>query len=158
MNRSASPVPDGYHTVTPYLIVRDAVAAIDFYGRAFGATEKLRLQSPEGKIGHAEVVIGNSHVMLADEFPEMNIRGPASLGGTSVSLLIYVPNVDEVFQQAIDAGGTAVRPVQDQFYGDRSGQLVDPFGHFWSIATHTDDLPQEEVERRYEELMKTPPA
>lgn len=150
----ASPIPAGYHSVTPYLIVSDGKKAIEFYKQAFGATEVLRLQSPDGKIGHAEVKIGDSHVMLADEFPEMGAKSPKSIGGTPVGLAVYVPDVDRVFAQAIAAGGKEERPVQDQFYGDRSGTLIDPFGHKWTIATHIEDVPQEEVERRFAAMMQ----
>ena len=148
------PIPAGYHTVTPYLIVKGAAQAIEFYKRAFGATEHERMADPSGKIGHAEVRIGDSRVMLADEFPEMDIRGPQSRGGTTVSLLLYVDDVDARFAQAIAAGGKEVRPVKDQFYGDRSGTLADPFGHQWTIATHKEDLTPEEISQRAEEWMK----
>jgi len=143
------PIPDGYHSVTPYLIVADAAKAIDFYKRAFGATEKMRLADPSGKVGHAEIQIGDSVVMVADEFPDMDIRGPQSLGGSPVSMLIYVQDVDARFAQALAAGATEVRPVKAQFYGDRNGTLKDPFGHTWSIATHKEDVSNEEVERRF---------
>lgn len=143
------PIPDGYHTVTPYLIVHDAAAALDFYGRAFDASELFRLPYPNGKIGHAEIKIGNSIIMLADEHPEMGFRGPLALGGTATSILLYVEDVDARFKQAIAAGGKELRPVQDQFYGDRSGTLSDPFGHTWSIATHKEDLSQDEIDRRF---------
>lgn len=148
------PIPDGYHTVTPYLITHDSAAAIEFYKEAFGATEKMRLSGPEGKVMHAEIIIGDSHVMLADEFPDMDIRGPKTLGGTPASLLIYVENVDEVFAKALAAGAVEKRPLCDQFYGDRSGVVEDPFGHQWSIATHIEDLTQEELDRRFTEMMK----
>lgn len=151
---AVSPVPPGYHTVTPYLIVEGAASALEFYKQAFGATEVLRLASPDGKIGHAEIKIGDSHVMLADEFPDMGIRGPRAIGGTPVGLALYVPNVDALFAQAIAAGGKIERPIEDQFYGDRSGTLIDPFGHKWTIATHIEDVPQDEVERRFAEMMK----
>ncbi len=150
---SVAPIPAGYHTVTPYLIVRDASRAIEFYTRAFGAKEVLRLQSPGGPVGHAEVVIGDSHVMLADEMPAMDIHAPAAGQRPAVSLLLYVENVDNLFTQAVAAGAEVLRPVQDQFYGDRSGTLVDPFGHTWTIATHTADIPQEEIVRRFEAMM-----
>ena len=152
------PIPDGYHTVTPYLIVSDATGAIDFYRRAFGATEVMRLASPEGKVGHAEVTIGNSRIMLADEFPEMGARGPQAFGGTPVMLALYVEDVDGLFRQAVAAGGKEVRPVQDQFYGDRSGMLADPFGHVWTIATHKEDVTPEEINRRFEAMMQQTPA
>ena len=137
--------PAGYHSVTPYLVVRGAAKALDFYARAFGAKEKFRL--PMGDvIGHAEILIGDSHVMLADEME--GHQSPPSLGGTPVSLMIYTPDVDAMFKRAIAAGATQKRPVEDQFYGDRTGVLVDPFGHVWSIATHVEDVSEEEIARR----------
>jgi PhnB protein len=148
------PIPDGYHTVTPYLYVHGAARAIDFYQRAFGATETMRMEMPGGKIGHAEIRIGDSNIMLADEFPEMGVRGPQALGGTSVSLLLYVDDVDARVEEAVAAGATVVRPLQDQFYGDRSATLSDPFGHTWTIATHVEDIPPEEMEQRHEAFLK----
>lgn len=150
----AKPIPDGYHTATPYLIVDGAAKAIEFYRQAFDAVEVLRLAQPNGRIGHAEIRIGDSVVMLADEFPEMEIRGPHSIGGSPASILLYVEDVDARFQQALAAGATELRPVKDQFYGDRSGTLKDPFGHTWSIATHIEDVPQAEIDRRFAEMMK----
>ena len=148
-------VPDGYHTVTPYLIVDGAAEALEFYKNAFGATEKLRLDWPDGsKIGHAEIVIGDSPVMIADEHPELDALGPKSRGGTTVSLCIYFENVDERFARAVEAGATVVRPLQNQFYGDRSGTLQDPYGHLWTITTHVEDVPPEELERRMAETMQ----
>jgi PhnB protein len=147
-------IPAGYHTATPYLIVKGAAAAIDFYKKAFGATELMRLADPSGKIGHAEIKIGDSPIMLADEVPAMGIRSPQTLGGAGVSILLYVEDVDARFNQAVAAGATAVRPLQDQFYGDRSGTLTDPFGHVWTIATHNEDVPPEEIDRRFEAMMK----
>jgi len=141
------PIPDGYHSVTPYLIVDGAADAIAYYKKAFGATELFRMDH-EGKVGHAELKIGDSPIMLADEFPQMGYRSPKALGGTPVSIMIYVPDVDTVYQQAIDAGATEVKPLQDQFYGDRSGTLTDPFGHVWTIATHKEDVTMEEMNRR----------
>ena len=149
MTTKTKPIPDGYHTATPYLIVKGAAKAIDFYQRAFGASELFRMPIPDGKIMHAEIRIGNSPIMLADEFPERNIVSPQSLGGTPVGLLLYVEDVDARFRQAIDAGGTVERPVENQFYGDRSGTLVDPFGHRWTIATHVEDVSSEEMEKRF---------
>jgi PhnB protein len=143
-------IPPGYHTVTPYLILKDAVKALDFYKRAFGATELFRLDAPDGTIAHAEVKIGDSPVMFGEEME--GHRGPQSLGGTPVSLMIYVPDVDRMFAQAIAAGGKVVRPVADQFYGDRTGTLVDPFGHQWSIATHVEDVPAAEMESRMKKM------
>lgn len=151
---SAKPIPDGYHTLTPYLIVKDAVSALEFYKKAFGATVLMRLADTTGKIGHAEIKVGNSPIMLADEFPEMGARGPQSLGGSPVFLVLYVEDVDSLFNQAVAAGATAVRPVQDQFYGDRSGTLTDPFGHIWTIATHKEDLTPEQIQQRFEAIAK----
>src|SRR5437667_7113924 len=148
------PIPDGYHTVTPYLIVRGAARAIDFYKKAFGAREVLRLADPTGKIGHAEIQIGDSMIMLADEHPEMGFRGPQSLGGSAVGLALYVEDVDVRFNQAVAAGGKVKQPVKDQFYGDRSGTLTDPFGHVWTIATHVEDVPPEEINRRFAAAMQ----
>ena len=142
------PVPDGYHSVTPYLIVSGAALALDFYKRAFNAEEKMRLTGPDGKVGHAEIQIGDSIVMLADEFPQMGAVSPQTIGGTPVHFLVYVANVDACFQQALAAGAKAERPLQDQFYGDRSGTLMDPFGHKWTLATHIEDVTPEEIDRR----------
>ena len=155
---SVSPIPAGYHSVTPYLIVREAAKAIEFYKAAFGAVELFRLEMEGGKMGHAEIKIGDSCVMLADEFPDMGALGPESIGGTPVSLLIYMPEVDKVFARALAAGATLKKPVQDQFYGDRSGMLTDPFGHSWSIATHIEDVSPEEMTRRMAEFSKSKPA
>jgi PhnB protein len=142
------PVPDGYHTVTPYLIVEGAAQAIEYYRKAFGASELLRMPDPQGRIAHAEIRIGDSVIMLADEHPEMGHRGPRALGGTGVSILLYLADVDAVFERAISAGGTSRRPVADQFYGDRMGTLEDPFGHVWTIGTHIEDVPPAEMKRR----------
>ncbi|MFO1317722.1 MAG: VOC family protein [Burkholderiales bacterium] len=144
------PVPAGYHSVTPYLIVAGAAQAIAFYRKAFDAEELLRLPGPDGKIAHAEVKIGDSPVMLADEMEDM--RGPQPGTAPPVSLMIYVPDVDRVFAQALAAGAKERRPVADQFYGDRTGTLVDPFGHVWSIATHVEDVPPDEIDRRFAQL------
>ena len=149
-----SPIPEGYHSVTPYLVMKNAAAAIEFYKEAFGAVELLRMAAPGGKIGHAEIKIGDSPVMLADEYPDMGFKGPESLGGTPVSLMIYVDDVDKIYPQAIAAGGKEVRPLQNQFYGDRSGTLTDPFGHVWTISTHVEDVPEEELAKRAEAAMK----
>lgn len=151
---AAKPVPDGYHTVTPYLIVNDAAKAIDFYKRAFNAVELMRMAGQDGRVGHAEIKVGDSRIMLADEFPDMGFRGPHTLGGSPVGMALYVENVDALFDQAIRAGGKVTRPLQDQFYGDRSGTLVDPFGHVWTITTHKEDLSPEEINRRFEEFSK----
>jgi PhnB protein len=141
-------IPTGYHTVTPYLIVRNAAAALDFYKKAFGAVELMRFPGPGGKLMHAEMKIGDSPVMLADEMPEEGHVGPQTLGGAAVSLMLYVENVDARFAQAIAAGATVKRAVADQFYGDRTGTLADPFGHVWSLATHKEDVSMEEMQRR----------
>lgn len=142
------PVPAGYATVTPYLCVDGAEAAIDFYAAVFGATERMRLPGPDGRIGHAEVQIGDSVVMLSDEHPEMDVRSPAQVGGVSVTMSVYVADVDATFAKAMDAGATSLRPVEDQFYGDRIGQFQDPFGHRWSVATHVEDVSPEEMAKR----------
>jgi PhnB protein len=151
---AVKPIPDGYHTVTPYLIVKDAAGAIDFYKKAFGAQELMRFPGPGGKVGHAEIRVGDSRVMLADEHPQMGAVSPQSLGGTPVGLCLYVKDVDALAKQAIAAGAKVLRPVQDQFYGDRSGTLEDPFGHKWTIATHKEDVSHEEMCRRMESAMK----
>ena len=145
---ATQPVPVGYHTVTPYLIVSGAAKALDFYKRALGAIEQMRMPGPEGKVMHAEIKIGDSVIMLADEFPEMGARSPQALGGTPVGICLYVPDVDSLFNQAIQAGGKVERPLQNQFYGDRSGTFIDPFGHKWTIATHVEDVTPEEIGRR----------
>lgn len=150
---AVKPIPDGYHSVTPYLIVNDGASAIDFYKRAFGATELFRMDAPGGKIGHAEIKIGDSPIMLADEFPEMGYRSAKAIGSTPVSLMIYVEDVDSVFPQAIAAGGKELKPLEDQFYGDRSGTLEDPFGHVWTVSTHKEDISPEEMDQRHAEMM-----
>jgi PhnB protein len=150
-------IPEGYRTATPYLIVKGAADAIEFYQRAFGATEMLRMADPQGRIGHAEIRIGDSVIMLADEHPAMGYRSPRALGGSSVSILLYLEGVDAVFERAVKAGAKALRPVTNQFYGDRSGTLEDPFGHVWTIATHVEDVPPEEMKRRAEAAMKSAP-
>lgn len=140
--------PDGYHTVTPYLTVRGAVDALAFYAQAFGATEVMRLPMPDGKLGHAEIQIGDSKVMLSDENIEWGNASPQSLGGTPCGVCLYVADCDAVFAAAVAAGATVKRPLADQFYGDRSGAVVDPFGHVWTIATHTEDVPPAEMQAR----------
>jgi len=145
---AVKPVPEGYHTATPYLIVNGAAQAIEYYKKAFGATELFRFPAPGGKIGHAEIKIGDSPIMLADEHPEMGYKGPKALGGSAVSVMLYVNDVDKTFKQAISSGGTSKRDVKDEFYGDRSGTLEDPFGHVWHVATHKEDVTMEEMERR----------
>jgi PhnB protein len=141
-------IPDGYHSMTPYLIVDGAAKAIEFYTKVFGATELLRLPGAGGKLSHAEIKIGDSVLMMADEMPEMGHRGPKSLGGSPVSILLYVEQVDRTFENAIAAGAIVERAVQDQFYGDRSGTVTDPFGYKWTISTHVEDVPPEEMQKR----------
>jgi PhnB protein len=141
-------IPDGYHNATPYLYLRGAAAALDFYKQAFGARELMRFPGPGGKLMHAEMQIGNSILMLADENPEMGVRSPQALGGCSSSIMLYVEDVDARFAAAVAAGAKVQRPVKDQFYGDRSGTLEDPFGHVWTIATHKEDVTVEEAQRR----------
>ena len=141
-------IPDGYHTATPYLICTGAAHAIEFYKQAFGATELMSLPGPAGKVMHAEIQIGNSRIMLADEFPEMDARSPQTIGGTPVGLCLYVQDSDAVFARAVSAGAKVLRPVEDQFYGDRSGTVADPFGHKWTIATHKEDVEPAEIARR----------
>ncbi len=148
MPTNVKPIPDGYHSVTPYLIIKGAAEAIDFYKQAFAAKELFRMPQPDGKIGHAEIKIGDSPIMLADEHPEMGHVSPKTLGGSPVSILLYVEDVDAVFKQAITAGAHEKMPVEDKFYGDRGGSLTDPFGHIWHIATHTEDVTPEEMEKR----------
>src|SRR5262245_17704060 len=148
MPARVKPIPDGYHSITPYLSVKDAALAIEFYKRAFGATEALRMAQPDGRVGHAELLIGDSRIMLADEFPEMEFRSPATLGGSAVHLHMYVENADTVIEQAVAAGTKLVRAVQDQFYGDRLGSVADPDGHDWTISTHREDLSMEELRKR----------
>ena len=149
----AKPIPDGYPRVTPHLVVDDAGAAIDFYTSVLGAAERMRMPAPGGKVGHAELEIGDSVVMLADEAPEMDARGPKSVGGTPVSLYVYVEDVDGVFERAIEAGAKELFAVDDKFYGDRSGTFEDPFGHHWNVATHVEDVPADEMEKRMAEAM-----
>ena len=140
-------IPEGYHSVTPYLVIDGAEEAIRFYSQALGATEVLRLPMGD-KIGHAEIRIGDSHVMLSDEWPDMDIRGPKSRGGATSSLMVYVEDVDSAFARAVAAGATIERPVEDQFYGDRSVAIIDPFGHRWTLSTHVEDVPEDEMQRR----------
>ncbi len=143
------PIPEGYHTATPYLVVDDASAAIEFYKRAFGATERgERMPMPDGTIAHAEIQIGDSALMLSDPFPQGTVQAPKTVGGTTSSILVYVEDVDAAFRRAIEAGATEKRAVEDQFWGDRMGTLTDPFGHMWSLATHVEEVPPEEMQRR----------
>jgi PhnB protein len=145
---ATKPIPEGYHTLTPYLAVDDAARAIEYYKKAFGAKERVRMEAPESKIGHAELEIGDSLVMLSDAFPQSTTRPPNELGGTSASVFMYVKDVDAVVKQAVDAGATITMEVADQFWGDRFGSITDPFGHSWAIATHVEDLTPEEIAER----------
>jgi PhnB protein len=150
---AVKPIPEGYHTVTPYLAVDDAAEAIEYYKKAFGAKERGRMEAPGGKIGHAELEIGDSLVMLSDPFPQATTRTPKELGGTTTSVFMYVEDVDAVVKQAVDAGATVTMEVADQFWGDRFGSVQDPFGHLWSIATHVEDVPPEEMAERAKAAM-----
>ena len=150
---AVKPIPEGYHSVTPYLTLDDAARAIEFYKKAFGAVGLLRMPAPGGRIGHAEIKIGDSPIMLADENPEMGNRSPRKLGGSPISLMVYVKDVDAQVAQAVAAGGKLVRPVADQFYGDRTGGIDDPFGYHWYLATHVEDVPPAELEKRAAKLM-----
>ncbi len=150
---TVKPVPDDYPRVIPYLAIDGANAAIDFYVTVFGAKERLRMPGPDGKIGHAELEIGDSVVMLADTFPDMGGPSPKALGGTPVTMMVYVEDVDAVFGRAIEAGASQERPVENQFYGDRSGSFVDPFGHKWFVASHVEDVSPEEMARRAAAVM-----
>jgi len=148
-------IPDGYHTVTPYLYIDGAAAAIEFYKTAFGAIEEVRMPGSHGKIGHAEIRIGDSHIMLADESEQMEAFGPKHYGGVTSSLMVYVEDVDSVFKQAVEAGATVKRPLADQFYGDRTGGIVDPFGHYWYLATHIRDVSPQEMKEAMESMAAT---
>ena len=148
MSSKPKPIPEGFHAVTPYLCVSGAADALEFYKKAFGAKEIMRMADPSGKVGHAEIQIGDSIIMLADEYPEMNFRSPRTLGGSPVTIHLYVEDVDTIVNQAVSAGGKIVRPVADQFYGDRSGVVEDPFGHSWNVSTHVEDIAPEEIEKR----------
>jgi PhnB protein len=150
---ATKPIPEGYHSITPYLCVDDAAQAIDYYKKAFGANETVRMAGPDGKIAHAELEIGDSRVMLSDAFPQFTTRPPKELAGTSVGIFMYVEDVDAVVKRASDVGGTITMEVADQFWGDRFGALTDPFGHLWTIATHVEDVPPEEMAKRAEEAM-----
>ena len=151
---TAKPVPDGYHTATPYLVLQNAASAIEFYKKAFGAVELFRMAGPDGKVSHAEIKIGDSPIMLADEFPEMNCKSPHSFGGSPVSIMVYVQDVDAFVKQAVAAGAKVITPVENKFYGDRSGSLEDPFGHHWHFATHVEDVLPDELAKRAEAFMK----
>jgi len=152
MAKTAKPIPEGHHTVTPYLVVKGAERAIDFYRRAFGAVEICRMAGPEGKVLHAELQIGDSRIMLSDEYVEMGALSPRTIGGSSVTLLLYVPDVDESFRRAVGAGATSEMKPEDMFWGDRFGKLADPLGHRWSMATHKEDLTPEEIAKRQEKF------
>jgi PhnB protein len=154
MIRSVKGIPEGYHSVTPYLAVHDAAAALEFYRQAFGARERMRMPAPGGKVGHAEIEIGGSCIMLADEYPDIGFRSPSAIGGTPVNLHLYVEDVDSVMAQAVAAGAEERRPVKDQFYGDRTGTVEDPFGHVWHIATHKEAVSPDELKRRANQAMQ----
>jgi len=154
MAKHASYIPQGYHTVTPYLSVHNAAQALDFYKRAFGAEEVMRMNGPQGTVSHAEIKIGDSIVMLAEESASTGLRSPQSLGSSTVSILLYVKDVDSAFKQAISAGAKSQQPLADMFWGDRYGRLTDPFGHSWSLATHIEDVAPEEMQKRAQEAMK----
>lgn len=146
-------VPEGYHTATPYLYVKGGAKALDFYKKAFGATELMRMEGPGGSIGHAEIRIGDSPIMLADESPEMGARSPETYGGSAVGIMLYVPDVDATVKRAVDAGAKLDRAIENKFYGDRMGSIKDPFGHIWYIATHIEDVSPDEMKRRAEAMM-----
>jgi PhnB protein len=150
--KEVSYIPAGYNSITPYLVIKGAADAIEYYKNVFGATEVMRMAQPDGRIGHAELKIGNSHIMLADEFPEMDHKGPLSLGSSPVSILLYVEDVDAIVNRAVAAGAKILKPVQDQFYGDRSGFIQDPFGHLWGVATHKEDVSPKEMEERMKKM------
>jgi PhnB protein len=155
---AVKPIPDGYHAVTPYMVVHDAAKALDFYKKAFGAEELVRMPGPGGKIMHAEIKIGDSMVMLTDENPQMDAKSAKSIGGSPIGICLYVKDVDAVAKQAVAAGAKEVRPVQDQFYGDRSGTFMDPFGLKWTISTHKEDVSPEEMKKRMDAMMKQKPS
>ena len=150
---ATKPIPEGYHTVSPYLAVDDAARAIEYYVKAFGAKELVRMEAPGGKVGHAELELGDSRIMLSDPFPQASTRPPKELGGTSASVFMYVEDVDAVVKRAVDAGATVTMEVANQFWGDRFGTITDPFGHVWSIATHVEDVPPEEMAERAKAAM-----
>ena len=149
---SVKTVPEGYHTVTPYLAIKDGAKALEFYKKAFGATEVTKLMMPDGRLGHAEIRLGDSMIMLSDEFPEYGAKSPATLGGSPVNIHLYVDDVDAFVKRAIEAGAKEKKPITDQFYGDRSGQIEDPFGHLWWVATHKEDVSPEEMQRRVDAM------
>lgn len=149
---TVQPIPSGHHTVTPYLAIQNAVGALEFYKQAFGATEIYKLIMPDGRLGHAEILLGDSIIMLSDEFPEFGGKAPQTLGGSPVSIHLYVEDVDTFFKKALATGAKERKPVMDQFYGDRSGQLEDPFGHLWWVATHKEDVSPTEIQKRVETM------
>jgi PhnB protein len=155
MASKVKPVPEGYHNVTPYLIVNGAARALDFYKRVFGATERMRMAGPDGKVGHAEIGIGDSVIMLADEHPEMGARAPGAFGGTAVSIMLYVDDVDATVKTAVAHGAKVLRAIEDKFYGDRTGTIEDPFGHHWHVGTHKEDVPPDEMQRRAAAMAKS---
>jgi len=152
--KKVSYIPKGYNTVTPYLVIKGAAKAIEYYKNVFGATQVERMDGPDGRVGHAELLIGNSRIMLADENPQMGYRSAESIGASPVSLLVYLPDCDKVVARAVAAGAKILKPVQDQFYGDRSGFIQDPFGHFWGIATHIEDVSPKEMQERAKKAMQ----
>ncbi len=154
MTAKVKPIPDGYRSVTPYLVISGAAAAIDFYKKALGASERMRIPGPDGKIGHAELMFGDSVVMMADENPEMHALSPKTVGGSPVTIMLYVEDVDAVAAKAVGAGATLLRKIENQFYGDRSGSIKDPFGHIWHLSTHIEDVSPEEMDRRMKEMTK----
>jgi len=158
MTQPVKPIPDGYTAVTPYITIKNAAAAIEFYKKAFGAEEAMRFNTPDGKIAHAEIRIGGAALMLSEESPQWNALSPQTIGGTATSLMLYVKDADAVFRRAVEAGATATMPVADQFYGDRCGNIVDPFGHKWSIATHIEDVSHEEMGRRMAKMFAEVPT
>jgi PhnB protein len=153
--KATNPIPKGYHSITPYLICKGAASAIDWYKKALGAEELFRMPGPDGTLGHAEIKLGDSVVMLADEFPQMGAKSPATIGGTPVSLMLYVKDSDAVFKNAVAAGAKVKGELKDQFYGDRSGMIEDPYGHIWTISTHVEDVSPDEMARRSAEAMKS---
>ena len=154
MANKVKPIPEGYHSITPYLVIKGAAAAIDFYKQAFGAAEIMRMPQLDGRVGHAELKFGDSVVMLADEYPELQVVGPKTLGNTSVGLLLYLDDVDKAVERAVSLGATIKKPIADQFYGDRTGTIEDPFGHKWTLAVHIEDVTPEEMQRRMAEQSK----
>jgi PhnB protein len=154
MAKKVKTVPEGYNSVTPYMTIKNAAKAIEYYKKIFGAVEVMRISQPDGRVGHAELKIGDSKIMICDEFPNMGARGPEAVGGTPVSIHLYIADVDDVVKRAVAAGAKATQPMQDKFYGDRAGGIIDPFGHSWYIATHTEDMSMEEMQLRAEEFTK----